>query len=162
MSLLFVIDGYNILNHPRFDRRGRSAQPPPLAIHSLIREKKLTGSPKNRVILVFDGYPLQGAQAGGYFGMLVVYSRKSSADERIKQLVEESAGRKNIVVVSDDKEIKFMARQLGARHMGAEEFIAKNDQAPLERELPAKPELSYSAAHKITEELRKLWLTNSH
>ncbi|MDP2941159.1 MAG: NYN domain-containing protein [Candidatus Omnitrophota bacterium] len=159
MSLLFVIDGYNVLNHSAFNRkRNASHGPPPQAIQSLIREKRLTGSLKNKVILVFDGYPAQGEPAGGYSGINLIYSRKVSADEIIKQIVEESASRGNIVVVSDDKEIKFMARFLRAGHMGVEEFIGAKERAPHQEEPLSKPELNYSQAHKINEELKKLWL----
>ncbi len=159
MSLLFVIDGYNILNHPGFNRkRNATSVSPAQAIQFLIREKRLTGSLKNKVILVFDGYPAQGEPAGGYSGINLIYSRKVSADEIIKQIVEESTNRGNIVVVSDDKEIKLTARFLRARHMGVEEFIGAKEKAPRREEPLSKPELNYSQAHKINEELKKLWL----
>jgi len=74
-------------------------------------------------------------------------------------MVEESADRKNIVVVSDDKEIKFMAKTMGARHMGIEDFIAPKSRSQRRGNGEAlKVELSYIQMHKINQELRKLWL----
>ena len=78
-------------------------------------------------------------------------------------MVEESANRKNIIVVSDDKEIKFMIRSLGAQHLSIEDFIGR-DEGPAEakgkkksKEL-SKQELNYTQMRDIDEELKKIWL----
>lgn len=75
-------------------------------------------------------------------------------------LVEESANRKNIVVVSEDKDIKFMVRHLGARHMGIEEFIGRKEKTMENKQKKdfLTPELTYTQMHKINQELRKIWL----
>ncbi|MBM3250334.1 MAG: NYN domain-containing protein, partial [Candidatus Omnitrophica bacterium] len=57
MSLQYVIDGYNIINHPQFSRTQKSPEDPVGSLLWLIRSKRLTGSAKNKVIVVFDGYP---------------------------------------------------------------------------------------------------------
>jgi len=91
--------------------------------------------------------------------MNALFSRKISADRKIEMLVEESADRKNIIVVSDDREIKLTSKCQGARSIGVEEFIGPKKKAhePGKGEL-AKPVLSYSSIHKINEELSSIWL----
>ncbi|MDI6606152.1 MAG: NYN domain-containing protein [Candidatus Omnitrophota bacterium] len=157
MSLQFVIDGYNIIKHPLLASTSRKAKQEWLALIELINAHKLTGSPNNRVVVVFDGYPDSEFPERGLKGINIIFSRRQSADERIKAIVERSAGARNIVVVSDDKEIKFFAKSLGAKVLAVEEFIGpkvKQRRAPQ----PLKPELSYSQAEGINRELRKLWL----
>jgi hypothetical protein len=64
-----------------------------------------------------------------------------------------------MVVVSDDKEIRFLVRPLGVRLMSVEEFIAPKDKSAARRpkDIEAQ-ELTYTQMHKINEELRKIWL----
>lgn len=115
--------------------------------------------------MVFDGYPPAEAAGLGEEGIEVIFSRKDSADERIKKIVESQANPKNIVVVSDDKEIKFFARASGSLAMAIEEFIPtareKREKAlkraPLRRE-DIKAELNYSQMEDINRELKGLWL----
>lgn len=107
--------------------------------------------------IVFDGYPDSQFPGGGFKGMNIIFSRRQSADERIKAIVERSAGARGIVVVSNDKEIKFFAKSLGARVLAVEEFIGRKEKKRTAPQ-PLKPELSYSQMHSIERELRKLWL----
>jgi predicted RNA-binding protein with PIN domain len=159
MSLLYIVDGYNLINHPLFLPKDNPKGDIRLALLNYILANRLTGSSKNRVCLVFDGYPPRHWPKGAEGDMAIVFSRKVSADEKIKNMVEESAGRRSIVVVSDDKEIMFLVRSLGASYMGIEEFFArKKDREPSQRDVSASFELSYSQMHRINEELRKIWL----
>jgi predicted RNA-binding protein with PIN domain len=121
----------------------------------LIRSKRLTGSHKNQITVVFDGYPEQQASQETFKDIKVIFSCDLEADEKIRILVETSPQPKNIVVVSDDKQIKFGVRLLGARVLGVEEFIGQDRK---ERSEPVDPPLNYSQMHKINQELRKLWL----
>jgi len=105
-------------------------------------------------------------------GIEIIFSRKISADEKIKMLIEESSQRKIMVVVSDDKDIKFFIRSLGARSVGVEEFINPKKDSPSQtyREWPyprkerdlrkdlLKPELTYIQVEEINQELKKIWL----
>lgn len=162
MSLQYIIDGFNIINHPQFTRRHKHSASPGVSLLTFIRANRLTGSPKNKVIIVFDGYPESGEYAGGAgqdSDFAVIFSRKISADEKIKKIVEESANRKNIVVVSDDREIGFMVKSLGACSIGVEKFIAQGEESGERRKKDSQPqELTYSQKHAIDKELRKLWL----
>jgi predicted RNA-binding protein with PIN domain len=156
MSLQFVIDGYNVINHPQFHLKGRQFDHPQPALLAFIKSKNLTGSRRNQIMLVFDGFPPAGVLLDG---REVIFSRKISADEKIKRIVEESANRKNIIVVSDDKEIKFTTRSLGAKWLAVDEFIGPKEksQAMVKKEAP-KQALNYSQIDAINKELAKLWL----
>lgn len=158
MSLQYIIDGYNIINHPLFIRAHKHRADPRTALTDFILTKKLTGSPKNKVIIVFDGYPDTKADSAEN-QINIVYSRRITADEKIGMLIEESGNRKNIIVVSDDNEIKSAAKFLGAHPIGVEEFISKEEKAHKNKAADLiKPELNYSQMEEINKELRKLWL----
>jgi predicted RNA-binding protein with PIN domain len=117
----------------------------------------LTGSPKNKVTVVFDGYP-DSRERFDESDFCVVFSRMISADEKIRKLIEESGQRKGIVVVSDDRQVQDAARALGANVSSIEEFVGKKDRQkkPLDNGLEQK--VTYSDMEKINSELRKIWL----
>lgn len=159
MPLHYIIDGYNIINHPKFTRTVKTSIDPRLYLISFIKTKRLTGSPKNKATLVFDGYPPSYSSDYNDTGTDVIFSRKISADEKIKMLLEESGNRKNIAVVSDDKDIKFFAKSSGAKPMGVEEFIGCRKQGNSKKEKDLiNPELNYSQMEQINRELKALWL----
>jgi predicted RNA-binding protein with PIN domain len=157
MSLQFVIDGYNITKHPLLASTSRRAKEERLALVEFINANKLTGSPNNRVAIVFDGYPDSGFSGEGFKGVNIIFSRRQSADEMIKAIVERLAGARNIVVVSDDKDIRFFVRSLGAKVLAVEEFIGRKDKRRKVPQ-PLKPELGYNQMEGINRELRRLWL----
>jgi predicted RNA-binding protein with PIN domain len=166
MSLQFIIDGYNIINHPQFIPENRRAiKDPRISLLELIKYKRLCGSPKNRVSVVFDGYPKIQDSAIGDANIKVVYSGGDSADTKIKTMLENSRNIKNTVVVSDDKEIKFFAKSLGAKIKATEEFIKPKTKSLGVDNRKKQPrdeffdyELTYTQRSKINEELRKIWL----
>lgn len=118
--------------------------------------RNLTGSRKNKVILVCDGYPKSPPlkEDGGFFE--VIFSREDNADNRIKRIIEGSAQPKNIVVVSDDREIKFFVRSCGAVSMGVEEFLGEDGN--LRKNEDDSTKATYSQMESINKELRGLWL----
>ncbi len=159
MSLQYIIDAYNLTNHPQFNPVKSTA-----GIHNsladFIRINRLSGSKNNKIILVFDGFPPHGQEIPSEAGLACVFSRKIEADELIKKIVEESACPRNIIVVSDDKQVQLMSRLLHARVCGVEEFICgKKDKAvPIAGLDSDDTKLNYSAMQKINEELKKKWL----
>jgi predicted RNA-binding protein with PIN domain len=158
MSLQYIIDGYNVIKHSRFvqqlpSRPGDSR----VALLESIRTNRLAGSPKNRVTVIFDGYPDTTALRGAS-DIRVIFTGEESADERIKKIVEVSVIPKATVVVSDDKEIKFIVRSFGARCLGVEEFLGQGRKAQGKAREAQNPELTYSQMEEINKELRKIWL----
>ena len=159
MSLQYVIDGYNIIKHPLFIKQlAKKIHDSRISLLDFIRVNRLCGSRNNKIIVVFDGYP-DSRYLNFDSEAEVIFSRKESADEKIKRMVAESGNVKNIVVVSDDREIKFMVKSLGARCLGIEEFVKSKEKSKAQRndELISQ-ELNYSQMYKINQELRKIWL----
>jgi len=156
MSLHYIFDGYNFIKHRSFPSAKKSRDER-LSLLEFIRTEKLCGSSKNKITVVFDGY------AGDFnardYDIEVIFSQELSADERIKKIIQKLPNTKNIVVISDDKEIKFFVKSCRAKAVGIEEFIRhKKKKVNLAEDDSLKPELTYSAMHKINRELRKVWL----
>lgn len=154
MSLHYILDGYNIINQVQFvSRRLKDGRERLIRFIEAFRPQ---GSRKNKVTVVFDGKkdvfsPLIRSE------IKVVFTRNESADEWIKRFVEKTAQPKQCLVVSDDKEIKFFVRALGAKVISVNEFVDK----VRKKIQPAKTEeapLSSEKAREITKELERIWL----
>lgn len=160
MSLQYIIDAYNLINHPRF-RPEKDSINIQYSLANFVRFNKLSGSKNNEVILVFDGYPPAGEEIPKEVGLTCVFSRTIEADELIKKIVENSVSPGNIIVVSDDKEVRVMSGFLRARVSGVEEFICgKKNKKPACAKVSDSDDLklNYSAMQKINTELKKKWL----
>jgi len=159
MSLLYIIDAYNIINHPAFQAEKNSS----CIQHSLfnfIQKHKLTGSPKNKIILVFDGYPPPGEVFAQSSQAFFVFSRKISADEKIEKLIAESADKKNIIVVTDDRQVQFMAKSMHASVCAVAQFSGQKEASRRSQVLESAIEtkVSFSNMQKINAEFREKWL----
>jgi len=158
MSLRYIIDGYNLINHPLFARSHKRIKYPQLALLEFIRSKNLTGSYKNKVTVVFDGYLDLPQHKESDFEIKVLFSGQETADEKIKKMLEGSSNCRTTVVVSDDREIKFFAKLSGARAMNIEEFAGPRAGSVDKARETVKPGLNYSQVNKINQELSKIWL----
>ncbi len=161
MYLQYVIDAYNLINHPAFKPASSPALNIQHALADFIRLNGLTGSKNNSLVLVFDGYPSFSEDIPKENGLLCMFSRAREADELIKKIVESSSSPKNIIVVSDDKEVRLTSRFLHARVCSVREFICgkKNSQSIIDAKLAAVDfKLSYAKMEKINAELREKWL----
>jgi len=161
MSLQYIIDAYNIINHPQFRPGARRSSSIQSSLAGFIRSNRLSGSRKNKVIIVFDGYPPCGEKMPEDAGLACLFSRMIEADEMIKKLVEESGQPRNIIVVSDDRAVQSAVRILGGRVSGVEEFICgRKSLRALDYRCQEKEEskVSYSKMEEINAELRKKWL----
>lgn len=160
MSLQYIIDAYNLINHPRFRPQKQSVSIQH-ALVNFVRFNKLSGSKNNEVVLVFDGYPPAGQEIPKEIGLTCMFSHKIEADELIKKIVENSPQPKNIIVVTDDKEVQLMSRFLHAQVCGVQEFICgkENKKVACAKAADlADLKLTYSAMQKINAELKKKWL----
>ena len=159
MSLQYIIDGYNLIHNPFVAGSCGNHQDPKKELLRLIIKKRLTGSSKNKVLVVFDGYSsdFDGLRIGEPFS--VIFSQEESADERIKKLVEASANPKTIIVVSDDNEIRFFAKYSGAKVLGTQDFVGSiKKTASSKAKEPVKQELTYTQIQEINQELKRKWL----
>lgn len=160
MSLLYIIDGYNIINHPSFTQNSsKRIKNTRLALLDLIKRRNLTGSRNNYTVVVFDGYPDSQEDADHYpQGIQVIFSKDISADEKIKSLVQKENNPRNAVVISDDKEIIYFIRSLHSRAISVEEFLGSRKKLQGDGLESRKESLNYSQIHEINQELKKLWL----
>ena len=157
MSLHYIVDGYNIIKHDAFSPNLKTRLDSKSGLLSFIRNNQLTGSQKNTLKIVFDGYPDTYWQ-GNKEKDEVVFSGDISADEKIIKLLEKNSRPKDVIVVSDDRELRFLARSLGAKVLAVEDFICLKEKTPKRKNEEAETELTFSQKHDINEELRKLWL----
>jgi len=81
-----------------------------------------------------------------------------SADEKIKELVESADNPKNIVVVTNDRDIQSCVRRLQARIKTVQEFTNIFKALPPSNSPENRPKLSAESALRITDEMKKLWL----
>lgn len=159
MSLHYILDGYNVIKRSlKFSRKelqcGRAA------LSKFITSLRPHGSLRNQVTIVFDGKenigldgPVQAAP------LRVIFAKTRSADEEIKALVKDAKNPACVVVVTDDRELKFSVRAMGCRVMAVEEFLSKpKAERVAGQEKEAEKDISYTAACHINEELSKLWL----
>ena len=161
MSLQYIIDAYNLINHPAFKPVSKAVLNIQHVLADFIRLNKLTGSKNNRLVLVFDGYPPPADDIPREHGLLCMFSRTQEADELIKKIVQDSTSPKNIVVVSDDKEVQLTSRFLHAQICSVGEFICgkEDNKSVTALKLAAVDfKLSYAKMEKINAELRKKWL----
>ncbi|MBU0633942.1 MAG: NYN domain-containing protein [Candidatus Omnitrophica bacterium] len=159
MSLHYIIDGYNAV-YKIDSLKDNSLRNKRDALIGLIERHEPQGSLRNEVTVVFDGKPeVSGCEHKGQINVL--FSKNESADEKIKKIVEKSSNPKRIVIVSDDRQVIYYCRSLGAKVKSVAEFFGfghkKNkfsrDEAP-----PDKPALDPDTAKNITDQLKNLWL----
>lgn len=159
MSLQFVIDGNNIMHHPGYIKFiNNSHKDSRLALLEFIRFNGLCGSGKNNITVVFDGYPRLGASSLNNLEINIVFSGIGTADEEIKKICENSKSIKTIVVVSDDNEIKYFVKSMGARTLGVKEFVGEKKTLCKPKNETLDVKMTYSQMCKVNEELKKIWL----
>ena len=92
--------------------------------------------------------------------MLFLFSRKISADEKIEKLIAESADRKNIVVVTDDRQVQFSARSMHANVCAVAKFSGqKTARRSFEESGDVmETKVSFTNMQKINAELKEKWL----
>ena len=153
-----MIDGYNLIKR-NSNLAGKSLEDGRQALISLIELKRPQGSTRNQVTVVFDGKP-------GMYGFphasetRVFFTEYETADDKIKWIVEEAVNKKEIVVVTDDRDLLLYVRKLGAKIMSVSEFMAKAQHAGHQKSGPSDKGKNISAVfeHKINQEFEKIWI----
>ncbi len=93
-----------------------------------------------------------------------IFSKEISADDRIREFVRSFKHKKQLIVVTDDKELKFSIRALGARVSCVKDFLDKCSVSTEKKNKRKKRDpsdrkyISKSAEHEINEELKKIWI----
>ncbi|HEY0380082.1 MAG TPA: NYN domain-containing protein [Pyrinomonadaceae bacterium] len=123
----YLIDGNNVMAQRVGWHRDR-----PKARRGLMEElAQFARARRASVMVVFDGAPEEFfADGSSYKGVRVFYSeRGSDADERIKQMVEATRGRRTLVVVTSDRRLADYVRRCGAHVMRSGEFRKRMEEA---------------------------------
>jgi len=165
MALHFVLDGYNIIKQTGFLDELAFASGREKLI-KLIESFQPQGSTRNQVTVVFDGRP--GMSSPQSAAVKLVFTYDETADEWIKRFVDNSPGPKNIVVVTNDREIQRHVRNVGAAVWPVKDFVWKLKPGPepagSKSAVPGRREskvISKSLEYRINAELEALWLKKS-
>ena len=159
MSLHYIIDGYNVIKQVSF-LTGKKLRSGREGLVRFIEHYHPQGSNRNQVTLVFDG-KADVSSPRFKSPVIVIFSKGESADTKIKRMVEKSKNPKRIVVVTDDKEIMFYCRSIGAALSSVREFI---NNSTLRKKINSeyaseeKLDLDSAVAKRITEDLKKIWV----
>ncbi|MDD3296725.1 MAG: NYN domain-containing protein [Candidatus Omnitrophica bacterium] len=147
--LVYIIDGFNLVHRVK---NLKNSVEPHCSLIRYIRMNKLTGSRNNKVIIVFDGsYNLAAFQERGDYELF--FSQNLSADELIHKKLKSLLNKSQVVVVSDDREIRDFTKREGARSLRINEFIKIK-----QPDVSEAKDIDYSLQREITEEMRKIWL----
>jgi len=165
MSLHYILDGYNIIKQNEALsllklEAGRDA------LAALLASQRPQGSSNNKVTVVYDGVAGLYSDIRISGGIKTLFSQSGSADDKIKQVVDRAHRKNGIVVVSDDRSLRYYVRALGAQVLGVKAFLSQAvpavGKAPRGR-IPARkartgkyiPKTLESAINK---EMHQVWL----
>jgi len=117
--MAYLIDGNNLLGHIY---AGFHRDPAHRAV--LVRKLQVfQRQTRTRVILVFDGRAPDDFPAPGKDKFTILFPPPGeSADAVIVDYIENHPDRRNLVVVSSDREIRLIARESGATSRRCDEF----------------------------------------
>lgn len=152
----FLIDGFNLFHKiPEIE----DSTAPRRDLISYIRRNNLTGSSNNKVTIVFDGYETEELGSDPQYHIL--FSEDKTADEIIKDKISSARNKRNLVVVSDDNEIRSRGQSEGANVSGTHEFLAKaNSSTVSKRHGDGFRGLKPSRIMDINEELERMWVNH--
>lgn len=151
--LTYIIDAFNLINKIPYLSNSLT---PRSALIDFLRKKHLTGSVRNKVIVVFDGYETDDRILDKSFQIL--FSDNKTADDVIKDYVARQKYKKQIFVVSDDREIRFYTKEEGAKSLRISEFLHSGKKKDQQNSNHEEKEVTCSEMIEITEELEKLWV----
>jgi len=157
----YILDGYNITKQVETLNSKELKYQRDWLIKMLIEDKP-QGSYKNKVVVVFDGKYEIGAQKHleyKNYNIEVLFTSHSLADEEIKNLVRLDKNKKDIIVVSNDKDLRRYVSYYGAKVLSVQEFlnrVKKLKQKPSSFH-KYKQEISYKDIEKINKEIRKYY-----
>ena len=164
MSLHFLIDGYNAIKKLAPLKDMSVLKDARISLVKNIQKKRVVKGKNNQVTVVFDGKNEFNQYLNQTKGQIkIIFSRGESADETIKRMVSGSVNNKGMVVVTDDRAVKFFTASLGVKTMSINEFfdeekskLSRKNTRQKELEL-AKMELTYQQQEVINQELRRIW-----
>ena len=162
MALHYLLDGYNIIKQISFLAKqpwedGRAS------LVKTIENERPQGS--NPATILFDGRPGR-VDTPGTAKVKVIFTDEQSADDCIKKIVADAGNKRVYVVVTDDRQVRYHVRALGAKVLGVSEFLNKikshHDKKYLTKKSTALDKdvkiIPYNLELQITTELEQIWL----
>jgi predicted RNA-binding protein with PIN domain len=168
MSRLLLLDGYNVLRKIR-RFADLSLEDGRTALIRLVQESRPQGSARNGVTIVFDGRE-DVVSLDSPADVRVIFSKGESADDVIKRLVQESRSPRDIVLVTEDRDLGYFCRSLGAEIWNIARFTAQARKSgeKLRSGVVRRPRKSGEPAEnkvigkvfedKVNREFSKIWL----
>ena len=115
----YLIDGNNLIGKIGSIKRIQSKDKQLARERLVMLIEKYFNKRKGKVFLHFDGFqnnPLSLSKGK------IIYSEKSKADKKIKEQIEITKNRRNLIVISSDHEIQDFARVCSCDVLTSEEF----------------------------------------
>ena len=155
MALHYVLDGYNVIHqlpsladlNPEDSRTG---------LIRILQTLQPQGSFRNEVTVVFDGQTVNVPPQSP--GIRVVFSYEESADDVIKRLVEDTPNVRSLIVITDDKAIRYYARAAGAGIKSVKDFFGSMKKKSSGSGTSDQNTISQSQEYGITQEMEQIWL----
>jgi predicted RNA-binding protein with PIN domain len=116
----YLVDGNNVMGQRVGWHRDKAG-----ARKRLIQDlARFLAARKAKVTVVFDGSPDTDFPEGSrYKSVRILYARAGSdADSRVKDLIRRSTNKRNLIVVSSDRELAAVAAGQGARVVPSGKF----------------------------------------
>ncbi|MBP7089008.1 MAG: NYN domain-containing protein, partial [Candidatus Omnitrophica bacterium] len=147
----YIIDGFNLVHKiPSL----KTCDDPYTGLINYIKKNKLSGSKNNKVMIIFDGWANYLSSQEKEFK--IIFSGDNTADDLIKKRLEKIDNISEVVVVSDDHEVRHNAKKQGARLCSTVEFMSKRIKK--KTDYSQDKEIDYNLQKEINEELKKIWL----
>jgi len=160
MSVHYIVDGYNVLKQLP-DLEGRPLKNGRWGLIRYFEIYRPQGSIKNKVTIVFDGKSevnLPTQRILKKTNIEIIFSQDEIANEKIKKLVSRLPNPKQVIVVTDDRELKEAVKIYGVKVFSVKELAQKKFPQADEKIIKRKTTLSQEEAEKITKELEEIWL----
>jgi len=146
----YILDGHNILHKDSGDQPRNTAGRAQACNGLIMRCQRFIAGTANKCTVVFDGHP-PGEIATDIKNVHVTFSYDREADTIIKSFIERSKNPRNLIVVSDDTEIKNFARVHSCTILSVAAFLKKINESGNtgESEKPSVDDLSIQEWLKI-------------
>jgi predicted RNA-binding protein with PIN domain len=115
----FLIDGNNLMGKITVIKKIQSKDKQLARERLVMLIEKYFNNRKEKVFLHLDGFPNTPLNLSKG---KIIYSEKSKADKKIKEQIEITKNRKNLIVISSDHEIQNFARVCSCEVLSSEEF----------------------------------------
>jgi len=130
-----LIDGHNALGALRIRAKTHEA-----ARQALLRRVAVV-APRATVFFDAREAPRDLPESGCEQGVDVYYCRRREADQAILDEVRAADDSRDLIVVTNDREVAGRATQLGARAVGVTEFLGAADGGPRMGEVRRLPQI---------------------